>query len=256
MLTDIRKEDQSMIGERTIPLLRLADPLELIQPLAAVRACRRGEAIYPRVDPAEYLYRVVSGVARDCALLADGRRQIMAFLMPGDFFGFAARNEHEFAIEAVIEGTVVARYPRERVEMLVDTNPRLSRRLRDMASEAIARSQSRLLILGRLSALERVAMFLIEMAERSVATVADAVVLPMSRYDIADYLALSVETVCRTVTELKRRGVIALAGPHCVKIIDESALRHHAAGLPGTGMAKVTLSQQKLWSRVVPAQVA
>jgi CRP-like cAMP-binding protein len=208
------------------------------------------------VDPAEYLYRLVSGVARDCALLADGRRQIMAFLMPRDFFGFAVRNEHEVAIEAITEGTVVARYPRERLELLVDGNPRLGRRLLDMTSEAIARSQSRLLILGRLSALERVAMFLIEMTERSVVTAADAVVLPMSRYDIAAYLALSVETVCRTVTELKSRGVIALAGPHCVKIIDQSALRHHAAGLPQVGKAKVTPSAHRMWSGVERARVA
>ena len=221
----------------------VADPLELIQSLAAVRASRRDEEIFNRLNPTESLYRVVSGVARDCAMLADGRRQIMAFVMPGDFFGFAPRDEQKFAVEAVVEGTVAARYPRRRVETLADITPPLGRRLRDMAAEAVARSQSRLLVLGRFTALEKVALFLMEMAERSDNRAAAAIVLPMSRYDIADYLALSVETICRTVTELKHRGVIALSGPHQVRIVDQGALRRCANGKPSAGVDTVRSAQ-------------
>jgi CRP-like cAMP-binding protein len=229
---------------------RVADPLDLIQSFAAARASCRDEEIFNRLDPAEYLYRVVSGVARDCAMLADGRRQIMAFLMPGDFFGFAPRDEQKFAVEAVVEGTVVARYPRQRVEILADVTPPLARRLRDIAAEAVARSQSRLLILGRFTALERVALFLMEMAERSDDRAAAAIVLPMSRYDIADYLALSVETICRTVTELKHRGVIALSGPHRVSIVDQGALRRYATGKPNAGVDTVRSAQPSVFSGV------
>ena len=92
--------------------------------LATVTPHRRGATIYGPDDPAEHWYRLVSGVARKCALLPDGRRHIVDFLLPGDFFGFIARHEHRFAVEAIVEDTVVARYPRRRAEVLADSTPR------------------------------------------------------------------------------------------------------------------------------------
>ena len=199
-------------------------PMDAMESLGKARVCHRGEEIYGREDPAKHWYRLVSGMARKCALLADGRRQIVDFLLPGDFFGFVARHEHFFAVEAVIEGTVVVRYPRRSVELLADANPMVGQRIREVAFDAISRSQARMLILGSRSAAQKVASFLVEMAERLSDRAPDVVVLPMSRYDIADYLALSVETVSRALTDLKQRGVIALAGTHQVTIVDRVAL--------------------------------
>jgi len=190
--------------------------------LARIRSCRRGQRIYGPDDPAIYWYRIASGAARKCALLADGRRRIVDFLFPGDFFGFATRHRHAFGAEAIAEGTLVALYPREGVEMLVDRDPELGRQIRDMAFDAVTRSQARMLILGRVTAREKVGAFLIEMAERS--PTANAVVLPMSRYDIADYLAMSVETVSRSLSDLKHRGTITFADIHRVRILDHDAL--------------------------------
>jgi CRP/FNR family transcriptional regulator, nitrogen fixation regulation protein len=93
-----------------------------------------------------------------------------------------------------------------------------------LAFEAISRSQARMLILGSRSALQKVGSFLVEMAERSPHGATEVIVLPMSRYDIADYLALSVETVSRALTDLKQRGMIALSGTHEVTIVDRGAL--------------------------------
>jgi CRP-like cAMP-binding protein len=255
MFTDPSSQDQSMPGRVPPTLERRQDPFELIESLGTIRSCRRGEEVYGREDPAKHLYRVVSGVARDCALRADGRRQIVAFLMPRDFFGFAARDEREFAVEAVTDGTVVACYPRQRIEMLADADPRLGRLLREMAIEAISRSQARLLILGRMTAAEKVGLFLVEMADRTSAPGA-AVLLPMSRYDIADYLALSVETVCRTLTDLKHRGTITLTGTHRVKIIDRAVLCGLGSGSPPIGGRPSSAPRSKARSGVAYQGIA
>jgi len=185
---------------------------------------RRGQEIYAPDDPADYWYRMARGTARKCAVRADGRRQIVDFLLPGDFFGLVNRHEHHFAVEAITEGTVVARYPRRRIESLADTDPRVGRRIREVAFESIARSQARMLILGRMSALEKVGAFLIEMAERRRDGAPEQVVLSMSRYDIGDYLGLAAETVSRTLSDLRQGGAIRFEGTHRVRIVDRAAL--------------------------------
>jgi DNA-binding transcriptional ArsR family regulator len=118
----------------------------------------------------------------------------------------------------------VARYPRRRIERLVDFDPRIGRRIREAAFETSSRSQARLVILGRMSAIEKVGAFLIEMAERTRGAMPDAVELPMSRYDIADYLGLAAETVSRTLSDLRQSGAIRFEGTHRIRIVDRTAL--------------------------------
>jgi CRP-like cAMP-binding protein len=154
----------------------------------------------------------------------DGRRQIVELLLPGDFFGFTVLNEYDSTVEAVAEGTIVASYPRRRVEMLAEADPQLAREIRQVTFEALSRLQAQLMILGRITATEKVGSFLLAMAERLSDQTLDRIDLPISRYDIADYLGLSVETVSRSLTSLKNRGLIALSGPRSVKIIDRDAL--------------------------------
>jgi CRP-like cAMP-binding protein len=129
----------------------------------------------------------------------------------------------------LIEGTVIACYPRRRLEPVIASDPKLSEQIREVAFESILQLQARMLCLGRTTALEKVGSFLLEMAERLPQGSMRDVALPMSRYDIADYLSLSVETVSRAVTELRRRGAISLAGAHHVIIVDARAL---SRGLP------------------------
>ena len=136
--------------------------LEVMESLAAIMAYRRGQQIYGQKDPAEHWYRVVSGAARKCALLADGRRQILDFMLPGDFFDFTARAKHAFAVESIVEGTIVVRYPRQRLEMLADSDPEFGRLIREMAFETISRLQARILILGQMTALQKVSSFIVE----------------------------------------------------------------------------------------------
>jgi CRP/FNR family transcriptional regulator, nitrogen fixation regulation protein len=233
MLTHIPTPNEPLAAASGARSSAADDALGVIDAIAEITRHGRGENIQRRDPHAVYLSRAVSGVARDCALLADGRRHIIAFVMPGDFFGFTPRDARQFSVEAVVDDTVVAHYPLQRVEQMADANPRLGRRLREMAFDTASRSQARSLILGRLSALERVGLFLLEMGQRSTDATGTAILLPMSRYDIGDYLGLSSETVCRVLTDLKARGAITFTGAHRVRIIDTRALSER----DGTGKA-------------------
>jgi CRP-like cAMP-binding protein len=146
------------------------------------------------------------------------------FLRPGDLFGVDAQEIHQFSVEAIVSGAKVARYPRHRAELLADSDPQVARRIRELAFESVSRVHRRMVILGRASALEKVSTFLLEMADRFGAGSAGAVTLPMSRYDIADYLAMAVETVSRALTNLRERGVIRFAAVRSVQICDRGAL--------------------------------
>jgi CRP/FNR family nitrogen fixation transcriptional regulator len=201
-----------------------ARPLTSLDALATVTAWHRGQEVCSQGGRAQHWYCVISGVARRCVVRSDGRRQIVDLLLPGDFFGFTAGDEYEFAVEAVAEGTRTASYPRQRVEVLADSDPRIAREIRQVSFEALSRLQAQLLIVGRITALEKVGSFILEMATRLSDGGSNQVVLPVSRYDIADYLAVSVETVSRALADLKERGVIALSGTRTVKIIDRGAL--------------------------------
>lgn len=194
--------------------------------LATITPCHRGQELCGQGRPAETWYCVLSGAARRYVIRLDGRRQIVDLLLPGDCFGFTADSDYDFAVEAVTDQTVVAGYPRRRAEMLADSDPRVSREIRQAAFESLSRLQSQLLIVGRITALEKVGSFILEMAARLSLAGSKRVALPVSRYDIADYLAVSVETVSRSLTDLKHRGVIRLSGTRTVEIIDRDALEN------------------------------
>jgi CRP/FNR family transcriptional regulator, nitrogen fixation regulation protein len=189
-----------------------------------VQSYARGERIYCETDLADHWYCVVTGAVRKYALLSDGRRQIVDFLLPGDFFGFRERHHQLFATEAIVNGTTVARYPRRRLEAAADNDPHLAREIRELALETISRSQARLLIMGRVRSIEKVGAFLLEMAKRCFDYREKAIVLPMSRYDIGDYLGLSVETVSRALTRLGREGAIRFVDKHRISIVDQDSL--------------------------------
>lgn len=197
---------------------------QALEALAIVSRYRRDEEIYPQQGGVECWYRVVSGAARRFSVCAEGRRQIVDLLLPGDFFGFGVRGTHAFAAEAIVADTVIARYPASRIETLATSNPHAAQDLSGIVLDAISRLHSLLLILGRTTAEQKVGSFLLHMRERVGNGDVDRLTLPLSRYDIADFLALSVETVSRSLTGLKERGVITLSGPRDIEIIDHAAL--------------------------------
>jgi CRP/FNR family nitrogen fixation transcriptional regulator len=152
----------------------------------------------------------------------DGRRQIVDLILPRDFF-FISDNQEEATIEAIIDETALASHPGRRVDLLAEREIELARELRDVAFQSLTRSQTQLLILGRVTAQEKVGSLLLWLHART-SDGGGQVVLPVSRYDIADYLAVSAETVCHALTDLRQRGVIALAGKRTIKILNRCAL--------------------------------
>jgi CRP/FNR family nitrogen fixation transcriptional regulator len=143
-------------------------------------------------------------------------------MLPGDFF-FVSDGHHEATIEAIAENTVLASYPGQRVEALAERDPQFARELRAVAFQFLMRSEEQLLILGRVTALEKVGAFLLSLDGRA-SDRRGQVELQISRYDIADYLAVSVETVCRAITDLQQRGVITLTGKRTIRILKRGAL--------------------------------
>ena len=206
-------------------------PLAALERLAILGRYDTGEPVYRCNDSIEHWYRLVSGAARLAAVSGDGRRHIVDFVFPGDFFGFGGFGSRQFCVEAMVAGTLVARYPRSSAERLADADPQTARNIRKAAFQSIARMQRRMVMLGQTSALEKVSAFLLEMSDRSQHCASSAVFLPMSRYDIADYLAMAVETVSRTLTELRIRQTIAFRGVRHVCICNRNALKALTSGL-------------------------
>jgi CRP/FNR family transcriptional regulator, nitrogen fixation regulation protein len=198
-----------------------------MESLGSLHRYDAGETVYSQDEAADYWYLIVAGAARKCAQIADGRRQIMDFLLPGDLFGFHACARHECSVESVAPDTIAVRYPRPQMESLMEADPQLARKVREIAFRSIDRLQSRMILLGRSRALERVCGFLLEMAHRAKIEAEGTVALPMSRYDIADYLAIAVETVSRSLTTLRSERVIAFFDTRHFRIVNRRALEGH-----------------------------
>jgi CRP/FNR family nitrogen fixation transcriptional regulator len=197
------------------------DALVALERIGTRLSFSRNDEIYAEGDRADCWYKVVSGTVRICKLLADGRRHIGEFCFSGDWFGIDNGNERLYSAEAV-DDVIVMRFQRTATERLIDENSTLARLLRDTMLRDLANAHGRTLLLGRMTAPERVAAFLLEMFDRRDRT--KALDLPMSRNDVADYLGLTIETVCRTLSAFKRDGVIAIPNAHRIELLDRDAL--------------------------------
>jgi CRP/FNR family nitrogen fixation transcriptional regulator len=197
------------------------DALVALERIGARLSFGRNHEIYAEGDEAECWYKVISGTVRICKLLADGRRHIAEFCFTGDCFGIDSASKRVYTAEAV-DDVIVMRFRRGATEQLIDQNPMVARILRDATLRDLASAHIRTLLLGRMTAPERVAAFLLEMFERRERT--KALDVPMSRIDIADYLGLTVETVCRTLSIFRRDGMIAVPNPHRIELLDRPAL--------------------------------
>jgi CRP-like cAMP-binding protein len=173
----------------------------------------RSETIFSEGDSAEYAYSVISGAVRLCKHMADGRRQISQFLLPGDFFSFVEMAEHSFTAEAVAD-SVVACYPQRQIERMIDERPALRRYFGSLLMRRVKDVQNHLVVLGRQTAKEKVASFLVMLIERAGLEDAARIELPMTRQDIADFLGLTIETVCRVLSAMKRARLVDISGLH------------------------------------------
>ena len=181
----------------------------------------QGETIFDEGEPADRLYQLISGALRTCRILRDGRRQIEAFHFTGDVFGLESGATYRVSAQT-LSPALVRVMPRPALEALARERGDVARRLLELTTDSLRRSQDHVLMLGRRTACERVAALLLDLAER---TGADLLLdVQMTRQDMADYLGLTIETVSRTLTQFQQDGLIALPAARKVLLRNRGAL--------------------------------
>jgi CRP/FNR family transcriptional regulator len=208
---------------------------EHLHRLAGIVATRDVEAHQTFVnegDPADHLFNVTGGTVKVYKLLADGRQQITGFLFAGDFLGLSSNQHYVYSAEAVTRVTY-CRFPRKKLEQLLADFPAMEHRLLGIASNELAAAQDQMLLLGRKTAREKVASFILFLSRRAAKAglKANPVEVPMTRADIADYLGLTIETVSRIFTQLRKDKLIELPSADLVRILDGEGLEEAAERL-------------------------
>ncbi len=188
---------------------------------------RDGESLFAQGEPALSVFTVTEGMLKSYNILADGRRQVTGFHLPGDFVGTSVDEDHQFSAEAVGECRVCA-FPIRRFENFVEEHQPMERELYIAAARELAHAQQQMVLLGRKTALERMASFFMALSDRCNGS--DVVELPMSRSDIADYLGLTKETVSRVLSDLKGSRIIRLQAIDRIEILDRPRLKSIATG--------------------------
>jgi CRP/FNR family transcriptional regulator len=192
----------------------------------------RGQALFREGDPATRVFTLTCGSLKLYTSLADGRRQVAGFMHPGDFLGISVEDQHAFTAEA-LEDAQLCWFPRSRFDDFVQGHASMEHQLYRIAAHELAVAQQQLVLLGRKTATERMASFLLtllERAEQQAGEQAKAVDLPMGRLDIADYLGLTKETVSRVISALRNQRVIRLQTLSRIEIVDRKRLRELSEG--------------------------
>jgi len=180
----------------------------------------RNAEVYGEEEPADYIYKVLSGGVRTYKVLSDGRRQIIGFYLPGDVFGSDPGDEHQCSAEAIVDSQILL-VRRATVFKVAERDAEVARSLWTLTATELRRSHQHALLLIK-SAQERLAAFLLDMAERL--STKNSVELPMSRQDIADHLGLTIETVSRTLTQLVDSSIIQLLASRRIVLSNRAVL--------------------------------
>ncbi len=206
--------------------------LHRLAAVSTVREVGKGQCFIEEGQPATAFFNITAGVAKLFKLLPDGRQQITGFAGTGHFLGLAVSEVYGFSAVAIVP-LRFCRFSRPKLRGLLDEFPQLEHWLLREACNELATAQEQMLLLGRKTARERVASFLVAQArgEASCRGPADRIALPMTRTDIADYLGLTIETVSRALSRFRADGRIATPTHDEVLILDRAWLEALAAGL-------------------------
>ena len=193
--------------------------------ISSIRAVPAKEVVFCQGESNDHVYEVIEGVVKLYMLTADGRLQITGFAYPGQILALDADSQYVTTAEAVTQ-TKLCQYPRAKFERVIDEHPQLARQLFAIVAQDLSAARSQMLLLGRKSATERLASFLLDLSERNAARGENPalIALPMSRGDIGDYLGLTIETVSRTMTKLRQLGVLDVNQHRKVAIRDSDRL--------------------------------
>ena len=194
-----------------------------------------GQPLFRQGEPVNRVYSLTRGTMRLYRLLPDGRRQITGFLFPGDFLGISREAEHGCTAEAM-EPAQLCSFPTTRFDSFVRAQREMEGQLYRMAANELTAAQDQMVLLGRKTAVERLASFfatLLGRVEHGQGGKVAAFSLPMSRADIADYLGLTKETVSRVLAQLRSRRIVRLQALDRVEVLDRERLLATAQGRTG-----------------------
>ncbi|MEZ5891718.1 MAG: helix-turn-helix domain-containing protein [Parvularculaceae bacterium] len=195
--------------------------------LACVKHLKPGETLYVEAESAGFCYQILSGVMKEYNTLEDGRRQVAEFYSDGAMIGLSAEPQHLHTAEAVTPCAVRC-FPREAFMHAAAASPELSQALLNETLMRLDRARERMVMIGRMSAMQRVASFLLRLAADQDAR--ENVSIFMSRQDIADHLGLTIETVCRALTELKKVKAVSMSSTRVFSIAEGGCLETIAMG--------------------------
>jgi len=206
------------------------DEVQALERVTVSQPLPLGSTLARAGEPRQHVYTITAGALRLVRTLADGRRQISGFVLPGDFLGLSGSDHHRYDIEAIADSRV-CRVSLPQMKDLRSRFPHLERKLLQRACQELDAVQDAAMALGRLQPAEKVADFLLRLAAREALLGEPGlrVTLPMGRGDIADHLGLTMETVSRTFTKLRQQGLIALPHLNTVEILDEAGLQKLSA---------------------------
>jgi len=213
------------IRERAICSRCDDDELQMLEKIKYYRSFSAGDAIVWRGDSTDFLGSVVSGTATLGHTMKDGRRQMVGLLQPSDFIGRPGRALAPYDVTAITD-LVLCCFQRAPFERLVESTPHISRRLLEMTLDELDVARQWMLLLGRKTAREKIASLFIMLATRA-ATLGGKELsgqvtfdLPLTREVMADCMGLTLETVSRQISALRREGLVVLAGSRQITLPD------------------------------------
>lgn len=215
-------------GRNSVCATVRTNELDRLGAMRTTQTVAPGTTFVDEGEPALHVFTVTEGVVKLFKLLSDGRRQIVGFLVAGDIFGFSPSEKYTVSAEAV-SSVSLCRFPRRQLERAFTEFPGVERQLLDVVTRELAAAQDQMVLLGRKTAHERLASFLLSLSRRQ-GNEDGSIDLPMTRTDIADYLGLTMETVSRVFTVLKGSGCIAASCAGKVQVLDPAALAELADG--------------------------
>lgn len=212
--------------------------LPMIETMSTQIKLSKGETLFYEGDDAEFAFNVLEGYLRLSRVGMDGRRQVLGFLTTGDYLGHTRKEFYSLSAEALTD-VKVCRFKRKDIERLLQESPQMERQFNQMTAGLLDDMLDLVFTLGRKNALERVASFLVHFCDRQQIsdTIAGEIKLPMTRADIADFLGLTLETVSRAFSKLRKDGVIEVEHAHTVRLLDRGRLIEISA-------AEMTLAAQ------------
>ncbi len=207
----------------------MTDALAFSTSVGTVTTHTAKDQLFWEGDPADCVFKVLRGTICLSKLLPDGRRQIARFCHAGDLVGLTANEDYPYTADALTEATTI-RIRKDDLDKEFDANPAVRDSVLAAVQEELSAAQHQLMVLGRKNAVERVASFLVSMSEQALRQGEDGSVveLPMTRVDIADYLGLTHETVCRALSSLRKSGVVGISDPHRIELLQRDILEEIA----------------------------